>query len=296
MKSNFLIKEGFNNIRKNAAKSISTLFVIAATMLILGVFIITLENVNNFVNIVEEEQGIQAFIEDSISTETRIKKIKQQVEKINGVKSVAYLDKDAAFEDAKKILGDQEYLLEGLEKADIFPASFIVKIDNLKNGKKVQKSLEAIDGIYKVRYSEVTIQTIMAVSKVAKISLLIIGTVMLIISIFIISNTIKLAVYSNKREIFIMRYIGATNKFITTPYIIEGIFLGILGSFISWIFISLGYILLYANVPQIASALGTYGLMPYSKLWYIVLGFNLLIGLIIGMLGSKFSVKKYLKA
>lgn len=296
MKSKFLVKEGLNNIKKNAAKSISTLFVIGATMLILGIFIILLENVNNFVNIVEEEQGIQAFIEDGISTEARIQKVKEQVEKINGVKSVAYLDKDAAFEDAKKILGDQDYLLEGLEKAEIFPASFIIKINNLKDGQSIQKKLEAIDGIYKVRYSEVTIQTIMTISKVAKISLVIIGTIMLIISVFIISNTIKLAVYSNKREIVIMRYIGATNKFITTPYIIEGIFLGVLGSFISWIFVSLGYILLYAKVPQVASALGTYGLMPYSKLWYIVLGFNLLVGLVIGMLGSKFSVKKYLKA
>lgn len=296
MKSKFLVKEGLNNIKKNAAKSISTLFVIGATMLILGIFIILLENVNNFVNIVEEEQGIQAFIEDGISTEARIQKVKEQVEKINGVKSVAYLDKDAAFEDAKKILGDQDYLLEGLEKAEIFPASFIIKINNLKDGQSIQKKLEAIDGIYKVRYSEVTIQTIMTISRVAKISLVIIGTIMLIISVFIISNTIKLAVYSNKREIVIMRYIGATNKFITTPYIIEGIFLGVLGSFISWIFVSLGYILLYAKVPQVASALGTYGLMPYSKLWYIVLGFNLLVGLVIGMLGSKFSVKKYLKA
>lgn len=296
MKSSFLIKEGLANIRKNGAKSISTLFVICATMLILALFILVLQNVNNFVNIVEEEQGLQAFIDDKITTESKINAIKEQVEKINGVKTVVYLDKAAAFADAKKVLGEQDYLLDGLEKADIFPASFVVKINNLKEGANIQKKIEAIDGIYKVRYSEVTIQSIMTISKVANIVLLTIGFIMLVISIFIISNTIKLAVYSNKREIFIMRYIGATNKFITTPYVIEGVFLGILGSFISWIIISLVYIMLYAKLPQVASALGTYGLMPYSKLWYIVLGFNLLLGLIIGYLGSKFSVKKYLKA
>ncbi len=296
MKGKFLIKEGLSNIRKHGAKSISTLFVICATMLILALFILILQNVNNFVNIVEEEQGLQAFIDDKITTETKINEIKGKVEKINGVKSVSYLDKDAAFQDAKKVLGDQDYLLEGLEKADIFPASFVVKINNLKEGADIQKKIEAIDGIYKVRYSEVTIQSIMTISKIANVVLLSIGFVMLVVSIFIISNTIKLAVYSNKREIFIMRYIGATNKFITTPYVIEGVFLGILGSFISWVIISLIYIMLYAKLPQVASALGTYGLMPYSKLWYIVLGFNLLLGLVIGYLGSKFSVKKYLKA
>lgn len=296
MKSSFLIKEGLANIRKNGAKSISTLFVICATMLILALFILVLQNVNNFVNIVEEEQGLQAFIDDKITTESKINAIKEQVEKINGVKTVVYLDKAAAFEDAKKVLGEQDYLLDGLEKADIFPASFVVKINNLKEGANIQKKIEAIDGIYKVRYSEVTIQSVMTISKVANIVLLTIGFIMLVISIFIISNTIKLAVYSNKREIFIMRYIGATNKFITTPYVIEGVFLGVLGSFISWIIISLVYIMLYAKLPQVASALGTYGLMPYSKLWYIVLGFNLLLGLVIGYLGSKFSVKKYLKA
>ena len=293
----YLFSEGIANIRKHGSKTVSTLFVITATMLILGMFSLVYFNMSKLMGTIEKEQGLQAFIKDDITSSNRIDTMKKQIEKIDGIFSVEYLDKKAAFEDAKSMFKGQEFLLEGLpENSTLFPASFIVKISDLTKAKEIEKLLVDIDGIYKVRLSESTIEAVISITRVTNTVLLILGSIMLVVSIFIISNTIKLAVNSNQREIFIMRYVGATNKFIRTPFVIEGVFLGILGAFTAWVITSLVYIFLYAKLPQVQSAIGTYGLIAYSQLWYIVLGINLVLGVAVGYIGSAVSVKKYLKA
>ena len=119
---------------------------------------------------------------------------------------------------------------------------------------------------------------------------------LLLLSIFIIYNTLKRAVYSNKREIFIMKYIGATNRFIRTPFIIEGTIMGVVSAIISFILISISYVVCYARIPKIGSSMGVFGFLPYSSLWYQILIVYLVLGLFIGIFGSALSIKKYLKA
>ena len=291
----YLIKEGFDNLKKHGSKTFSTTLIICATMLVLGIFIILFENVNVNVNTVRVEQGLQAFIEDS-ATDTEIEYMKDEIKLIDGVKSVEYLDKDMAYQDAKEIFKGQEYMIEGVENLKIFPASFIVKFNSLEDWSKVKESLQKIDGIYKVKDNQTTIEAIITLSKIANVFLRGVGSVMLIVSIFIISNTIKLAVYSNQREIFIMRYIGATNKFIKKPFVVEGAIIGIVSAVISFILISLAYVLAYTRLPKIGSSLGVFGFLPYSTLWYKILAIYVVIGLFIGVFGSAISIKKYLKA
>lgn len=291
----YLLKEGYNNLRKHSSKTFSTMLIICATMLVLGIFIVLFQNVNANVKTVRAEQGLQALIEDS-ATEEDIEYMRDQLEQIPGVKSVEYLDKDKAFEDAKEIFKGQEYFLEGLSNVKIFPASFVIKFDKVEDSQQVKTEVEQIDGIYKVKYNETTIEAVVVISKIANIFLLGIGAVLLIVSIFIISNTIKLAVYSNKREIVIMRYIGATNKFIKTPFIVEGAIMGIISAIISFILISLAYVVLYARLPQIGSSLGVFGFIPYTQIWYQILIAYIVLGLFIGIFGSSISIRKYLKA
>ena len=229
----YLIKEGYENLKKHGSKTFSTMLIICATMLVLGIFIVLFTNVNKNVETVKVEQGIQAFIEDT-ATES-----------------------------------DIEYIKDAIEK---------------------------IDGIYKVKYNSSTINAVISISRIANIFLLGIGAVLLVVSIFIISNTIKLAVYSNKREIFIMRYIGATNKFIKKPFIIEGAIMGVVSALISFMLISIAYVVIYARIPKVGSSLGVFGFIPYTKLWLPILAIYVVLGLFIGILGSSISIKKYLKA
>lgn len=291
----YLIKEGYDNLRKHGSKTFSTMLIICATMLVLGIFIILFQNVNKNVETVRVEQGLQAFIEDT-KTEDEIDYMQDELKQIDGVKEVKYIDKDMAYEDAKATFKDQEYFLEGLDKVNIFPASFVVKFENINQSEAVKTAVEKVDGIYKVKYNESTIQAVISLSKIANIFLLGVGAVLLVVSIFIISNTIKLAVYSNKREIFIMRYIGATNKFIRTPFVVEGTIMGIVSAILSFIVISIAYVVLYARIPKVGSSMGVFGFLPYTTLWYQVLIVYLVLGLFIGIFGSAISIKRYLKA
>lgn len=291
----YLIKEGYENLKKHGSKTLSTMFIICATMLVLGIFIILFTNVNKNVETVKVEQGIQAFIEDN-ATEEDVEYIKDSISKISGVGEIQYIDKDMAYEDAKNVFKDQEYFLEGLDKVQIFPASYVVKFADIEQADNIKTAIEKIDGIYKVKYNSSTINAVISISRIANIFLLGIGVVLLIVSIFIISNTIKLAVYSNKREIFIMRYIGATNKFIRKPFIIEGAIMGIVSALISFMVISIAYVAIYARIPKVGSSLGVFGFIPYSSLWWAILAIYVVLGLFIGVLGSGISIKKYLKA
>lgn len=291
----YLIKEGYGNLKKHGSKTFSTMLIICATMLVLGIFIILFTNVNKNVETVKVEQGIQAFIEDT-ATENDVDYIEDAIKKINGVGEIRYIDKDMAYEDAKNVFKDQEYFLEGLDKVQIFPASFVVKFADIEQADNIKAQIEKIDGIYKVKYNSSTINAVISISKIANIFLLGIGAVLLIVSIFIISNTIKLAVYSNKREIFIMRYIGATNKFIKKPFVIEGAIMGLVSALISFMLISIAYVVIYARIPKVGSSLGVFGFIPYSSLWWIILAIYVVLGLFIGILGSSISIKKYLKA
>lgn len=291
----YLIKEGYSNLRKHGSKTFTTMLIICATMLVLGIFILLFQNVNVNVNTIVEEQGLQALIED-IATEEDIKYIQDEINLIEGISSIEYLDRDAAYQDAKELFAEQEYFLEGLEDVEIFPRSFVIKFDSIEQSSTIKSEIENIDGIYKVKYNESTINATISLSKIANIFLLGIGAIMLIVSIFIISNTIKLAVYSNKREIFIMKYIGATNKFIRRPFIVEGAIMGLISAIISFILISLAYIVLYARLPKIGTTMGVFGFLPYSTLWYQILAAYIILGLLVGILGSAISIKKYLKA
>lgn len=290
----YLIKEGFENLKKHSSKTFSTILIICATMLVLGIFLILFKNVNSNVQAVRVEQGLQAFISDTVK-ETDVEYMKDKITQISGVRDVKYIDKDMAFEDAKKIFKDQDYFLTGMEKIKPFPASFVVRFNDIEESKQIKAEVEKVEGIYKVKYNESTIEAVIVLSKVANIFLLGVGAIMLIVSIFIISNTIKLAVYSNKREVFIMKYIGATNKFIKKPFIVEGALMGLLSAIISFIVISIAYVVVYARLPQINSSLGVFGFVPYSSFWYQILIVYLAIGIFIGILGSSLSVRKYLK-
>lgn len=290
----YLIKEGYDNLKKHGSKTFSTMLIICATMIILGIFIILFQNVNKNVETVRVEQGLQAFIDDT-ATEDEIDYMQDEIAQITGVKEVKYIDKDMAYEDAKVAFKDQEYFLEGMDKLKIFPASFVVKFADIGQSSTVKTAVEKVDGIYKVKYNEGTIQAVISLSKIANVFLLGIGAVLLVVSVFIISNTIKIAVYSNKREIFIMKYIGATNGFIRTPFIVEGAIMGLVSALISFVLISISYVVIYARIPQIGSTLGVFGFLPYSSLWYQILGIYVVLGLFIGIFGSAISIKKYLK-
>lgn len=290
----YLIGQGYSNLKKHSGKTFSTMLIICATMLILGLFIMLYINIDTNVRVITENQGLKAFISEDIDEED-VASIAEKVKQITNVKNITYLDKEAALKDAKETLKEYAYLLEGYETFNPFPRSFIVTFEKLENTEDVKEAIESVDGIYKVSYNEKIINAVIAISEVGNIIIIGLGTIMICISIFIISNTIKLSVYSNKREIYIMKYIGATSKFIRYPFVVSGIIMGVGSALFTWIIVSLGYTVLYSKLPQMNSEIGMFGLVPYTSFWYLVLVAFVLTGIILGGLGSSIAIKKYLK-
>lgn len=290
----YLIGQGYDNLRKHGAKTFSTILIICATMFVLGLFIILFMNVESNVKSVTENQGLQAFIKEDVF-ETEINSLAEKISAISNVKEIKYLDKEDALADAKETLKDYGYLLEGMETTNPFPRSFIITFENIEDTKAVREAIESVEGIYKVSYNEKIVNAVVSISNLASYVIIAVGVVMIIISIFIISNTIKLAVYANKREIYIMKYMGATSSFIKYPFVVEGIMLGIASAMVSWIIISIGYSAAYIYLPKVGAELGVFGFIGYSNMWHIVLISFLVLGVFLGGVGSSIATVKYLK-
>lgn len=137
----YLIREGYINLRKHGSKTFSTMLVVCATMLIIGIFILLFQNVNSNVKTVREEQGLQAFIQDS-ATEDDVEYMKDQIKNIDGVKEVTYITKEMGFENAKEVFKDYDYFLTGLENVDIFPRSLVIKFSDISVSSAVKSSVE----------------------------------------------------------------------------------------------------------------------------------------------------------
>ena len=290
----YLIGQGYDNLRKHGGKTFSTMLIICATMIVLGIFIILFMNIESNVKSVTQNQGLQAFISDEIA-DSEIEELAVTLSGISNVKDIKYIDKDAALDDAKDTLKDYAYLLEGMEDTNPFPRSFIITFAHLQNTESVKAAIESVDGIYKVGYNEKIINGVIAISQIVNYIIIGLGLVMMVISIFIISNTIKLAVYSNKREIYIMKYMGATSWFIKYPFIVEGILMGLASAIISWIVVSLSYSTAYIYLPKVGAELGVFGFIGYSSMWYIILIAFLALGIFLGGMGSSFATRRYLK-
>ncbi len=291
----YLIGEGFSNVFKNKKSTIASLVIMCATMIIFGISYAISENVNNFVAKMEADQGIQVFVNRDASEET-IKKVGDEIKKINGVSNVEYKSKEQALDQMKQMLEDQQELLAGYEDNNFFPASYVVTFTDLSMNKQIQEEISKIDNIESIQKNDPVSEALVNIAKGIKIVTTVILVLLIMISIFIISNTIKLTVHVRRREISIMKYVGATNNFIRWPFIVEGMIIGIFAGVISIGLIGCGYV-------GIANALSkmelmqkmNFSLMNFSEMFSSIVIVYLLLGIGIGTVGSIISMRKYLK-
>ena len=236
----YLIGEGFSNVFKNKKSTGASLMIMCATMIIFGIFLILGENINHFVAEVEAIQGMQVFIENEASDQ-EVKEIGEKLRAIDGVNQAEYKSKEDALNQMKEKFGDKQDLLAGYDKNNIFPASYVVTLTDLSKSSEVKAEIEKLDNIKKITDSDETVSTLINLANGIKIVTGVILALLVIISIFIIANTIKLTVHARRKEISIMKYVGATNGFIRWPFIVEGMIIGIIASIISIAVVATGY-------------------------------------------------------
>lgn len=236
----YLIGEGFSNVFKNKKSTGASLMIMCATMIIFGIFLILGENINHFVAEVESAQGVQVFINND-ATQEQIDEIGDKIRQIDGVSTVEYVSKDDALQQMKDRFGDKQDLLEGYEENNIFPASYVVTLTDLTKSQEVQDQILTFDNIKKITSKDETVTTLINLANGIKIVTGVILVLLVIISIFIIANTIKLTVHARRKEISIMKYVGATNGFIRWPFIVEGMIIGVFASIISIVIVGFAY-------------------------------------------------------
>ena len=290
----YFIGEGFGNVFKNKKSTGASLMIMCATMIIFGIFLILTENINYFVNQVESEQGIQVFINDG-TTQEQIDELGEKIRKLNGVSTVEYLTKEDAFNIMKERFGEKNKgILDGRE--GIFPASYVVMLTDLTLSGEVQDQILKFENIKEIRSADTTIETLINLANGIKIVTGIILILLVIISIFIISNTIKLTVHSRRKEISIMKYVGATNGFIRWPFIVEGMIIGVFASIISIIIVGTTYSFMAekaVNSPLLQN-IGL-SLVTFGDMFNSIIFVYMLLGIGIGAIGSVVSMRKYLK-
>lgn len=289
----YLLKEGIRNIFKNKKSTVSSLMIMCATMLIFGLFFVIGENINSLVKEVADAQGIRVYI-DKDATDEDIEKVGKDLLEIDGVRDAKYISKEEGLESMRETLGDE--MVDGyLDKTDILPASYEVTLTDLELNEEVQESIKQIPFVEDIRSSNPTIEQIIRLAKGVKIVTLVILVLLIIISIAIIANTIKLTVHARRKEISIMKYVGATNSFIRWPFLVEGVIIGVLAGLISVAIIGLAYT---GIANQLAGTtfleLANWKLLDFKDMFELILVVYLGLGIGIGIIGSSISMRKYL--
>ena len=277
----YLIGEGFGNVFKNKKSTGASLMIMCATMIIFGIFLILTENINHFVAEVESAQGIQVFMNND-ATKEQMDEIEEKLRALDGVSTTEFISKEAALNQMKERFGDKRDLLSGYEENNIFPASYIVTLTDLTKSKEVQDQILTFDHIKKITSKDETVTTLINLANGIKIVTGVILILLVIISIFIIANTIKLTVHARRKEISIMKYVGATNGFIRWPFIVEGMIIGLFASAISITLVGIAYGFLAVKMVNsqfmqvINMSLVTFGDMFNSIIFvYMLLGIGI---------------------
>ena len=287
----YFITESLHSIRRNGLMSVASLMTVALSLLILGLFTIMVLNLNNMASVLESQVQVTVYLQDSLK-EVEIREVGTRITKLPGVTRVNFVNKVEAMTRFKQRLGAQQGLLAELGEANPLPNSFEVKVDRPDRVKAVALAIAQFKGIEAARYGQEVVEQLFSLTRIVRIF----GSVLIVFlglaALFIIVNTIRLTVFARRREIGIMKYVGATDWFIRWPFIIEGVLLGTLGAGISSVLLTQ----LYGMVTgQVYDTLAFLPLLPqYPMLGYVNV-FLLCSGVAIGVLGSLISVKKFLK-
>lgn len=268
--------------------------IMCATMIIFGIFLMLSENINHFVDDIKSEQGFQVFLKTD-ATDEEIQEVGDKIRQIDAVSTVEFKDKEYAYNFMKEKFGESADLLEGYGY-DFYSTSYIVTLTDLRLSKDVQNQISQFDNVKKIQSSDETVTTLLNVANGIKIVTAVILVLLVIISIFIISNTIKLTVHARRKEISIMKYVGATNNFIRWPFIVEGMIIGILASIISIIIVGGAYSILAEQAVNSSFMLKIgLNLLSFKDMISSIIVVYMLLGIGIGALGSVISMRKYLK-
>jgi len=291
----YLTKEGFRNVWVNRLMSIASVCVLMSCLILTGIAFMLYVNVQSLLDVVDDQNVIVVFV-DSNLTPLEIEEIGNKIDAIDNIGTIVYRSAEENTADFYEEYKNELFVdYFNSEDGNIVPASFELHLSDMELFDETLNEIKSLENIQNVRESKDLSKVLVAIRQFTTYFSLGAVVMLLLISLFIISNTVRITMHSRRLEISIMKNVGATNSFIRWPFMVEGM---ILGSFSG--LVSLGIVYgLYELVSTLsASFIGSFGslqLVPFSRYWYwILIGFEV-IGIFTGGLGSAISIKKYLK-
>ena len=291
----YLISEGFSNVFKNKKSTMTSLITMICAMFMFGAAFAIGQNVNYIMKQVQQAQGIEVFILND-ATDEEINVLESKIKKLDGVSTTKFKSKQEALDSVKESFKEYPDAIAGYENDYIFPASFIVTLTDLSKAVEVEEAISTMESVKNIRSNNDTIDTLLKIANGIKVAIAVVFAGLLIISITIISNTIKLTVHARRKEISIMKYVGATNSFIRGPFLIEGIIIGVVAACITVVLVTFVYDIVVTKIEasQVLQIMNV-TLLQYAEILKLIVIVYLVLGVGIGMLGSAISMKKYLE-
>ena len=287
----YFIKETYKSIRRNGFMSFASISTVAVSLLVLGMFLMIFLNTNNLAQYLENQVQISVYMQDS-ATDKELASVKDKLTKMPGVVKVTQVNKQQALERFKKRLGDQEQLLNSLGKENPFPNSFEVQVDNPDRIKVLTPQIGQLPKVETAKFGQEVVEHLFQLTKILRLGGIVLVVFLAMATLFIISNTIRLTVFARRKEVIIMKYVGATDWFIRWPFLLEGMTLGFFGAVVAFVLINS----IYASLlDRIHATLAFLTLLPTSPLLLYVDLFLLAAGTGIGALGSYISLRKFLR-
>ncbi|WP_078378916.1 permease-like cell division protein FtsX [Sutcliffiella halmapala] len=286
-------RESFKSLARNGWMTFASVSAVTVTLLLVGVFLVLMMNLNNVASEIENDVEIRVHI-DLTATEEDQAVLRKEIEGIPEVQTIDFSSKDAELKGLVDSFGEDGGAFELFEQNNPLYDVFIVKTANPTDTIKTAKAIEELGNAHKVIYGAELVERLFKVFEIARnVGLaLILGLVFT--AMFLISNTIKITIFARRKEIEIMKLVGATNGFVRWPFFLEGLWLGVLGSLVPiGIILTSYYYLIDLVQPRIQGTF--YELLPFYPFAFQVIGILISIGAFIGMWGSMMSVRKFLR-
>lgn len=284
----YLIKEGFKNIWNNRIMSIASICVLVSCLVLTGSAVLFTLNVDKVVKSVEGSNETTFYLADNLSRVESVY-VGRDIKKIKNVKEAEYCSKDKAIERYKKMLGEE--IFERMNEDNPLPDAYIVKMKDIKKYKETVNEIMAIKGVSQVASRQETADRLAKIDGLVKTLSFWIVLALMIISLFIISNTIRATMHNRRFEISIMKSVGATNHFVRVPFVVEGMAIGLIAAVIS----TCGMIFLYDGIMNIVTSVIPFTAIPLSDVFLYMAGAFVVAGVLIGMVSGIISIRKYLK-
>ena len=287
----YYFHEVFLSMVRKRWMTFASIGTVTVSLFVLGVFLVLIMNMTKMAASLESQVQISAYLIDGLTAEEQ-KEIARTMKDLSTISKIEYVPKEQALKTLQERLGEQKKILDALGDSNPLPNYFLVTVKNSSDVKRTAEVIAEIYGVEEVKYGQDVATNLFDLTHLIRVFGLMLMAILALATVFIISNTIRLTIFARRKEIAIMKYVGATDSFIRWPFVLEGILLGFIGGSVSAIILRSFYA---AMTEKIYATLTFFPLIEQFPFMNYLTLFLISSGMLIGILGSTISLKKFLE-